>query len=1007
MSRRLVFASLLMLACLVLLAAPARAQSAIAGTVKDSTGAVLPGVTVEASSPVLIEKSKTAVTDAEGNYKIVDLRPGTYTVTFALTGFSTVNREGLELPSNFTSTVNAEMKVGAVEEALTVTGASPVVDVQTNQKTSVLSRDVLDAVPSAKTIQSLGQLIVGVQLSSPDVGGSRAMQQTYFVVHGVGAAGANVTVDGLPTNGLMGDGAVQAYHNEAMAQEIVYLTAGGTAETLVGGVTMNFVPKDGGNRFAGAFKYAKSPSDWQGNNLTPALQSVCPFATGSSCVGAVDKISDFYEVNIEEGGPIVKDKLWFFGAFRNAHYDKPIANTFVLPTNIPPAQAFSQCLSGAISCDQGISDEKMKNPVVRITWQVSPRNKFAAYMDRAMRLRGHAMGAATDPDTASVVWHTPTFATGAAKWTSTISSRLLFEGGFSFNRERYDNVYQDGISQAYGSPAWYAGIRKSETSTGFLWNASSAQLGNYPDKYNYTAAVSYITGSHAVKVGLLNSFGPYLRWNSANGDLYASFTGGAGQTVTVLNTPLQTGEYLDDNLGIYAQDAWHLNKFTINLGLRYDYVKQHVIGEPAQTGRFENSVAYNDIYMPSWKNWSPRTSVVYDVFGNGKTALRAGFNKYMTGVTNGFAQLYNPTALTTQSLPWKDLNNDGVPQGERGCVFQSAGCEINFASLPSNFGVRSLASFDPNLERPYQLTYNLGVQHEVMPRVSASLEWYHSDFKNLIARNNVARVSSDYVPVTVYNPINGNPITWYNIVSASRVGAQTFLDSNDPNLKRWYNSVEASVNVRITGGARIFAGTSTERIVTNSCSGAGYDPNLLLYCDGAQNGIPWITSLKLFGTYPTPWYGINVSAGLQSLPSALGTQPLQYGVFTAGTGFTQPNGIGTFMLVQQTTKYAAGCPGGCTPGATVIPGLTSASVSIPLIAPGTEYTPRYNQIDIGASKVIRFRQSSIMPRIDLFNAFNSDAYTSVTTLQYGATAYMQPSVILQGRLIRIGVDVKW
>src|SRR5581483_375912 len=359
---RIAASAVFALACIALMPATARAQSSIAGTVKDATGAVLPGVTVEAASPVLIEKSKSVVTDAEGNYKIVDLRPGTYTVTFTLEGFSTFRREGLELPSNFTATVNGEMRVGAIQEALTVTGSSPVVDVQNNQKTQVISRDVLDSVPSAKTIQSLGQLIVGVQLTSPDVGGSRAMQQTYFVVHGVGAAGATVTVDGLPTNGIMGDGAVQAYHNEARAQEIVFLTAGGNAETLVGGVTMNFVPKDGGNRYAGAFKYAKSPSDWQGDNLTPGLKALG--------VTATDKISDFYEVNIEEGGPLVKDKLWFFGAFRNAHYDKPIANRFVLPQGIPAPVAFKQCQTGAISCDQGVSDEKMKNPVVRFTWQV-------------------------------------------------------------------------------------------------------------------------------------------------------------------------------------------------------------------------------------------------------------------------------------------------------------------------------------------------------------------------------------------------------------------------------------------------------------------------------------------------------------------------------------------------------------------------------------------------------------------------------------------------------------
>src|SRR5262245_41647138 len=622
--------SLAACALLALLPAKAHAQSAIAGTVKDATGGVLPGVTVEASSPVLIEKTRSVVTDAQGNYKIVDLRPGTYTITFTLEGFGTVKREGVELPSNFTATINGELKVGAIQEALTVTGESPVVDVQSNVKTQVLSRDVLDAVPSAKTIQSLGQLVVGVQLSSPDVGGSRAMQQTYFSVHGVGASGSMVTVDGLVTNGVMGDGAVMAYHNEAMIQEAVYQRAGGTAETITGGVNMNLVPKDGGNRFRGALKYAKSQKQWQGHKLRDELR-----AKG---ISAVDKIDNFYEINIEQGGPIVKDRLWFFGAFRRAHYDKPIANTFYVPTGAASVPAgFANCLASPGSCDQGISDEKMDNPVARFTWQMTPRNKFAAYMDRAMRLRGHAMTSLTDPATGSVVWHTPTFATGSAKWTSTISSKLLFETGFSFNRERYDNVYQDGLDQVPRSAAWYAGASKRDNSTGLLWNASSAQLGNYPDKYNVMTAVSYVTGSHNVKVGFQDAWGPYKRWNTANADLYQLYQAGRPFQVTVLNTPLTTGEYLDANLGLYAQDSWRINRFTVNVGLRYDYIRQRVVGQGAQFGRFTASVPYDDIYLPTWKDWSPRTSVVYDLAGNGKTAVRFGYNKYMTAATTGFA----------------------------------------------------------------------------------------------------------------------------------------------------------------------------------------------------------------------------------------------------------------------------------------------------------------------------------------------------------------------------------
>jgi Carboxypeptidase regulatory-like domain len=954
---------------------------------------------VEVASDVLIEKTRAVVTDSQGEYKIVDLRPGVYMVTFSLQGFTTFKREGLELPSNFTATINAEMKVGALEESVTVAGASPVVDVQSNVKTQVVSRDVLDAVPSAKTIQSVGQLIVGVTLTSPDVGGSRAMQQAYFAVHGIGASGAILTVDGLLTNGNMADGAVTPYHNEAMIQEAVYQTAGGTAETMVGGMTMNLVPKDGGNRFAGALKYAKSPSQWQGDNLTPRLQALG--------VSAVDKIDNFYEFNVEEGGPIQKDKLWFFGAFRRAHYDKPIANTFNVPAGTSAPAFFKNCLASVGSCDQGISDEKMDNPIVRMTWQATPRNKFAAYMDRAMRFRGHAMGSLTDPNTASVVWHTPTFATGSAKWTSTVSSKLLVETGFSFNRERYDNVYQPGINQPYGSAAWYAGARKSDNSTGLLWNASSAQLGNYPDKYNMMAAVSYVTGSHSIKVGIVDQWGPYPRWNTANADLYQVYNNGVPLSVTVLNTPLSTGEYLDANTGIYAQDSWRVNRLTLNYGLRYDYLKQHVVGQPAQTGRFENSVAYGDIHLPTWNDVSPRVSVVYDVSGNGKTAIRAGYNKYVTAATTGFAQIYNPTALITQSLAWTDLNKDDIAQGERGCVYKTPGCEIDFTNLPTNFGVRALSVYDPNLKRPYSVMYNVGAVHEVVPGTSVTVEWFHTDFKNLIARNNVARTAADYTLVNVANPLDGSNIAYYN-VSAAKSSAVQNVDSNDPNLQRWYNSLEINVSARLSHGIRVFGGTSTERAISNSCSAATNDPNLLLYCDGTKNNIPWQTSGKVAATVPLPLYGVTFSAALQALVGIpLGTLPVQYGVFTAGTGFTTPNGLGTNYLITRTTTYPANCKGACTPGALMIPGLTAASVNLGVVAPGTEFTPRINQVDFGFSKIVRVGSYSFTPKLDLFNALNSDDYTSVASTQFNANTYLQPSVVLQGRIIRVGVDVKW
>ena len=373
--------AMLFVAALATLALPAtaRAQSAFAGVVKDATGAVLPGVTVEASSPALIEKVRSVTTDANGAYKIENLRPGTYTLTFNLPGFSSVKKDAIELQSNFTSTINADLKVGAMEETVTVSGESPVVDVQSNAKAQVLSRDVLDAVPSAHTIQSVGQLVVGVTLTAPDVGGSQAMQQTYFTVHGLGAAQTSLMMDGMIINGLQGDGAIQTYTNDAGNQEMVYQTGGGTVDSPTGGVKINMIPKEGGNRFSGSLFQGYESSSLQSNNLTPRL--------AAAGLKSVDKIGTYDDTNATVGGPIAKDKLWYFGSVRFFTVDRPIASTYVSDGTRAGILACANALAGrgGTLCEQGVDPQHQYSGLARLTWQISPRNKFSAYFDAARR----------------------------------------------------------------------------------------------------------------------------------------------------------------------------------------------------------------------------------------------------------------------------------------------------------------------------------------------------------------------------------------------------------------------------------------------------------------------------------------------------------------------------------------------------------------------------------------------------------------------------------------------
>src|SRR5262249_8329598 len=307
--------------CLLAASGAAWAQSAISGTVKDASGAVLPGETVTATSPALIEKSKTTVSDPSGQYRIVDLRPGTYEVNFELTGFQTVKREGVDLPANFTATVNADMKVGAVQETITVTGASPLVDVQTTAKSEVLSRELLDALPTGRSFQGIGATLPALSMGRFDVAGSNAMQQGVLVVYGGTGTDLAMEVDGLNVMGTLDKGWYPlVYHNDGEFQEMVYQVAGGPAETQTGGVRINMIPKTGGNTFKGDAAVLYPSTRVQPSHLTDSL-----VRRGYKSPGRLEKI---WDVDPTFGGPIKKDRIWFFGSYRDWAYNNYVGNIF-------------------------------------------------------------------------------------------------------------------------------------------------------------------------------------------------------------------------------------------------------------------------------------------------------------------------------------------------------------------------------------------------------------------------------------------------------------------------------------------------------------------------------------------------------------------------------------------------------------------------------------------------------------------------------------------------------
>src|SRR6476660_7757421 len=521
MSQRIKSAVLIGFAILVLLPSTASAQSAFSGIVRDTSGAVLPGVSVEAASPVLIEKTRTVVTDEQGRYTITDLRPGTYKLSFTLAGFATFVRDGVELAGNTTAPINAEMKVGALQESVTVSGQSPLVDVQNAQRTQVVERDVIDALPTTRNMQSVGAIIPGVKISRPDVGGSQGMEQTYMRTHGADDRHTNIQVDGMTVNSSMGDGNIQAYNDDALAQQVVFQTSALPAEVAAGGVRVNMIPKDGGNTIKGGGFFGGTASGWQANNLTDDLRN-----RGFKFRNFVDHVQDF---NFNMGGPIKRDKLWFFSTARHVSVDEGVGNSFY-PTSYLDSQGIQHNVG-----DPSIQHQYVRDALVRFTYQANSKTKISSYLERIWKHKDPELLSGYNPITASDIRdpHHALYYVGQVKIASTLTNKLLLEFGYSTNLERLSQRYQAAIEEIAQHPftaAWYKNVTHS-ASNGNVWGAApGGSTGTYPDRKVISGALSYVTGSHSFKSGAQWSFGVDGNSQIRTGDLVQNYLDATGKS---------------------------------------------------------------------------------------------------------------------------------------------------------------------------------------------------------------------------------------------------------------------------------------------------------------------------------------------------------------------------------------------------------------------------------------------------------------------------------------------
>ena len=781
--RRMHVLGLVLLTSLLFAPSVASAQSQFTGQVRDESGAILPGVTVEAASPVLIEKAKTAVTDDQGRYSIVDLRPGTYKITFTLTGFSTILREGVELPSNFVATINADMKVGTLEETVTVSGQTPLVDVTQAARTQVVTRDMLDTLPTTRHIFSVSNMLPGIRFATPDIGGSRQMEQTNPRGHGVNGAQAQEAIDGMSTSSQESN-IVWTYVNDSLIQEVSVTTAAHPAEVQGAAMRMNMIPKDGGNTFSGSVFLGGSDGNWQASNIDDYLRS--------QNITRGNGIAHVQTFNGSLGGPVKRDRLWFFVTARHASTDEVVANVGETITT-PQGEQLKSTI-----------DQYIRDALGRLTWQINQKNKFAVFFNRTWKRKGKDFGAGSDPRAGSYRDpRTGKYAVGQAKYTNTLTRRWLLEAGYSspINHITIDNEPNISLPRYLANgefnPAWLANARRTDTANNInprcalsigcrAWVSNGQDQRTIATGHRTVASASYVTGTHNVKFGIDRSFGWARVYTERQADLVQNYQNNRATNVTVYSTPGARNVYVNYDLGYFAQDAWTIKRLTLNVGLRVDNFQSMYEETANPPGRFVPARFFPERRkLPNWNNdLAPRLSAAYDLFGNGRTAIKGSWSKYYERLTGGFADRYAP-GVQNETRNWFDCALNAAGTACSGVVLPTNGDDIAQEheigpSGTTNFGLTGTdRDMDPNLQRLGNREITITGSHQVTSRISVTAGWYHRTYQDLQQLDRTLITTADYTSFTIPTPdvsrdatldgvIPSGPLTVYNLNPAKR-----------------------------------------------------------------------------------------------------------------------------------------------------------------------------------------------------------------------------------------------
>jgi len=1007
-------------AALTIIPAAAFAQASITGFVKDPSGMALSGVTVEAASPDLIEKVRPARTDGTGQYRIVDLRPGTYSVTFVMGGFTTIKYDGIELTGSFTATVNHDLKTGATEELITVARANPLIDVQNVSRQTTISNELLNSIPTSKSYGGLMILIPSIFATTAD--SQVTPRMLGFTGPGGRGGEGRLEVDGLSTGFVTGSGVSPYVPDLQNSREIAFTTSPGLGEAEVSAPVLSVVPRSGGNALKGSVYTAGVSSAMVGSNYSQALKD--------AGLKTPDSLLKLYDFNAGVGGPIRKDRLWFFVNVRDQGSERSIAGMYA---NLNAGDRAKWTYAPDLTRPAQLAGSwKIGN--ARLTTQVTPRNKINVFWDEQIFCGGSPWAAGIDgcrkqaasgriiaggsqssgiamPASATSAPETATYTGGGtpqrvqqATWQSPLTDRLLLEAAFG------TYLLRSGGQEMPGSPT-HDLIRVTEQcSTGCPDNGGIAGLiyrsanwsSIWTGRYTWRTSASYVTGGQNLKVGYQGGFFVSDGKNFTNThNLAFRLDNGVPNQLTQNLNPFNISQRARYD-AVYAQDQRTFGRLTLQGALRFDRAwSWFPAAEIGPTRFLPTPIAFPDTRgVDAYTDISPRVGVAYDLFGNTKTSIKVNLGRYLevasTGSNYGGPR---PTGRVTTSVnrAWTDGNRNFVPDCDLlnplRQDFRPAGGDLCGQMTDLNFGTPAFRdSYDAELlagwrVRPSDWSFGASVQQEVLPRVTVEAGYFRRWLNGFTVADNRAQAPADFGTFSITAPRDprlpdGGGYVISGLYNANQ-NVASVIDNFTTSADRYgtrdqhYDGFLMNLNGRLQSGLTFQGGINTGKTVGDSCEIRALLPEtapLNPYCHVDSGFVTRITGL---GTYTIPTIDVQVAGTFRSDP---------------GVALVASYIVDNATVAQSLGRSLSN---------------NAPNVTVNLIAPGSAYGDRVNEVSVRLAKIVRFGRTRTTVGIDINNVFNSAAILDYNEgfIPGGRGPWLTPIAIMQPRYAKISAQI--